>query len=224
MKIKIIRLLFLVLFVSFTGNSFSQLIKTKKKLKENMPAEYYQWQSLTAGLNYALWNNGKHKGLRYQLQYQESVNDWLSGSISAWYSKGLDEDVYIKNTPQGVIKRDSRAWAYGIEPAIGLSLFKKRNHDLTFFGGIVAGIYKTEEYRDEIDYTVVPPQVKPIQISKPGVFFGGNLRLMYQVRIKKFQISANLAGLNLDGGPYHTYYGLQIGYLLDKPLLNLKNW
>jgi hypothetical protein len=222
MKTKIIRVLFLILFVLFTGNSFAQLIKTKKKPKQNFPEEYYQWQSLTAGINYALWNNGNHQGLRYQVQYQESVNNWLSGSISAWYSKGIDKNVYIKNTPQGVIKRDSHAWAYGIEPAVGLSLFKRQKHDLTFFGGVVAGIYKTEEYRDEIDYTVVPPGVKPIQIAKPGAFFGANLRLMYQVRIKKFQISANLVGFNLDGGPYHTYYGIQIGYLLNKPLLNLK--
>jgi hypothetical protein len=218
-----LRYAFFMVLVVFISSSDAQIIKTKTPLTKS--AEYYQWQDVSGGVNYAIWNNGRHRGVRYHIQYVESISKYFSGSITGWYANGTDKNVFVQTVPAGVIRRDSYSWAYAVEPTVGISFFKNKVHELSIFAGVVGGISKTEEWGSDINVFLDPSLglgIHPVvQRAKAKFMYGTNACLQYQLRLGKFVIAANVAGLNLDTGPYHTYHGLQIGYMLNKPLLKL---
>jgi hypothetical protein len=178
--------------------------------------------SLSVGLNKSIWNNGNHRGWHSQIQYKQDVSRWISFSFTGSYGKGLVRDAFVSIRPiQGTITRyDSRGWAASIEPALGISAFKNKIHELTLFGGLTGGVYQREEYRGYYDETVFPYVYKVRQVNKPQISGGLSFRLMYMVRIKqRIQVGVNMANLTFENGAAPTYYGLQIGFLLNKPVI-----
>jgi hypothetical protein len=210
------------LLVFFTICSLEVIAQDSLNGKRN---NSFQLTSISAGLNKSIWNNGNHKGWHSQIQYTEGLSRWVSFSLTAGYCWGISRDAFVSIRPmQGTITRyDSHGWAASLEPAIGIAAFKNKVHDLTFFGGLTGGVFLREEYRGYYDESVYPFIYKVRQINKPKLSGGLNFRLMYQIRIRqRIQLGLNLASLTFENGAAPTYYGIQLGYLLNKPLLNVK--
>jgi hypothetical protein len=222
-----VRKLIFILPIIFFSATNAQIIKTKKPVTHSNG--YYKWQYTTVGANYAGWGNGNHQGIRYQAQYTQSVSKYFSGSITAWHAYGVEKIDFVLNTPSGAIVKKRYSWAYALEPTIGASLFKNKTHDLTFFAGVVGGIFKTAIYALDSDVFLDPGLglgLHPVvQRAKPTIMVGTNARLQYRLTLGRFVIAANLAGLSLDTGPYQSYHGVHLGYMLNKPLVKkLPKW
>ncbi len=110
----------------------------------------YRWNThfatISGGVNYALLD-GNAKGTRIEIEYYQSWNKHIGGTLNIWYTQGVAKEVLVWSDYGQRIIKDGKNSGFGIDPSLDFSIFKKRQHDLTLQMGYTLGRAVMEEWR-----------------------------------------------------------------------------